>query len=36
MLNLGVEIEQNGVNKKKLSTFAFQNLLQNESILWVI
>ena len=36
MLILGVEITENSSNKKKLSTFAFQNLLQNKLILTVI
>lgn len=33
MLNLCPELPENSSNKKKLYTFAFQNLLQNKLIL---
>lgn len=36
MLNLYTEMPENRGNKKKLSTFAFQNLLQIQQILSLI
>lgn len=36
MLNLYTEMPENTGNKKKLYTFAFQNLLQNKQILTII
>lgn len=36
MLNLYTEMPENRGNKKKLSTFAFQNLLQIKQILTII